>query len=149
MTGSACIFYPNPDRDKRCKEFQSYLNYATAKGHLEAEGAPIDRYYEAYMCVAVYAHHLPPVSYFFTRPQETVAVLKRKIPIARTDMEILIISRILQNIQKAGSINVTCDKELLESWKTVIDKMRPSDLANAAWSFYQTTLAAPGPPCGQ
>lgn len=149
MTVPACIFYPNPDRDRRCKEFQSYLNYATARADIEAAGEPIDRYYEAYMCSTLYNNiAIPRVDHFLSRPQETVAVLKRKIPLVRSDKEILIVSRVLLNIHEAGAVNVTCDKELLDSWKAVLVRMRPSWLADSSWSFYQATLATPGPPCG-
>jgi len=101
------------------------------------------------MCVALYDHHMPPrIDHFLAKPQETVAVIKRKIPLVRTDKEILIISRILLNIHESGAVNVTCDKELLASWKAVLVRMRSSWLADKAWSFHQAALAAPGPPCG-
>ncbi|GFK94000.1 hypothetical protein NNJEOMEG_01838 [Fundidesulfovibrio magnetotacticus] len=102
------------------------------------------------MCGTLYDHHAPPsLEYFLSKPQETVEVLKWKIPQVRDDKEILIVSRVLWDIHKSGGVNVSCDKELLDSWHAVLVRMRSSWLADKSWSCYQATLAAPGPPCGQ
>jgi len=149
-TVPACIFFPNPDRDSRCKEFRTYLNYETARADIEEAGEPIDRYYESYMCSTLYNNiAIPQIDHFLSRPQESVTVIKRNIPRVRTDKEILIASHIILSIHKSGAVNVSCDKELLASWEAVLVRMRPSWLADKAWSFHQATLAAPGLPCGQ